>query len=105
MRKQMTGKMALGAGLAFLMAVSLTGCEMDRMDQEAAETKAEDPADETETAESGDNRTGEIPEETSGPGRRQSRRRPLGRTRSQISRCLWRPGGTMTGNGRTRDAC
>lgn len=65
MRKQMTGKMALGAGLAFLMAVSLTGCEMDRMDQEAAETKAEDPADETETAESGDNRTGEIPEETS----------------------------------------
>ena len=57
--------MALGAGLAFLMAVSLTGCEMDRMDQEAAETKAEDPADETETAESGDNRTGEIPEETS----------------------------------------
>ncbi len=27
--------MALGAGLAFLMAVSLTGCEMDRMDQEA----------------------------------------------------------------------
>ena len=44
--------MALGAGLAFLMAVSLTGCEMDRMDQEAAETKAEDPADETETAES-----------------------------------------------------
>ena len=24
--------MALGAGLAFLMAVSLTGCEMDRMD-------------------------------------------------------------------------
>ncbi|MFR8165623.1 MAG: hypothetical protein ACLU8D_06200 [Enterocloster sp.] len=26
-------KMALGAGLAFLMAVSLTGCEMDRMDQ------------------------------------------------------------------------
>ena len=75
MRKQMTGKMALGAGLAFLMAVSLTGCEMDRMDQEAAETKAEDPADETETAESGDNRTGEIPEETSrgigaGPGAR-----------------------------------
>ena len=35
--------MALGAGLAFLMAVSLTGCEMDRMDQEAAETKAEAP--------------------------------------------------------------
>ena len=75
--------MALGAGLAFLMAVSLTGCEMDRMDQEAAETKAEDPADETETAESGDNRTGEStrrnvpggsrpgeaaePEEASGP--------------------------------------
>ena len=40
MRRQRTGKMALGAGLAFLMAVSLTGCEMDRMDQEAAETKA-----------------------------------------------------------------
>ena len=27
--------MALGAGLAFFMAVSLAGCEMDRMDQEA----------------------------------------------------------------------
>lgn len=100
--------MALGAGLAFLMAVSLTGCEMDRMDQEAAETKAEDPADETETAESGDNRTGKYQKKRPGgsrPGRRQSRRRPLGRTRSQISRCLWRPGGAMTGNGRTRDAC
>ena len=31
MRRQRTGKMALGAGLAFLMAVSLTGCEMDRI--------------------------------------------------------------------------
>lgn len=57
--------MALGAGLAFLMAVSLTGCGTGRTDREAAETTAKEPADETETAGSGANRNGEESQEAS----------------------------------------
>ena len=97
--------MALGAGLAFLMAVSLTGCEMDRMDlrrQQMRRLKIRRMKRKRQNPEiTGPGKYQKKRPGRSGPGRRQSRRRPLGRTRSQMSRCLWRPGGAMTGNGRT----